>query len=69
MMTVGECRAKALEASANAAGDISAKARLDWELMARQWTDLAGRIELQEAEQCKLSDRYSIHSNPPSGRF
>ena len=49
MMSPGECRVKALEASAIAAGEANPKATLDWQIMARQWTELASRIEAEEA--------------------
>jgi hypothetical protein len=54
MMSAGECRAKALEAIANGAKETSAKARLEWEAMGRQWTDVAARIDAMDAVQRDL---------------
>jgi hypothetical protein len=59
MMSAGECRAKALEAVANAAKDASPKGRLDWETMGHQWTDMANRIDVIESMQTRLNERDS----------
>jgi hypothetical protein len=59
MMGASDCRSKAQDALASAATETNPQLRLDWETMAQQWTDLAGRIDAKEAARPKLSDRNS----------
>jgi hypothetical protein len=57
MMSASECRVKALEAIAISAAETSPKATRDWQVMANQWTELAGRIDAEEAASRRLADR------------
>jgi hypothetical protein len=47
MMGASDCRSKAQDALASAATETNPKLRLEWETMAQQWADLAGRIDAE----------------------
>jgi hypothetical protein len=59
MIGAPDCRAKAQDALACATTETNPKLRLDWETMAQQWADLAGRIDAEEATRPKLIGRNS----------